>query len=69
MPKLIFPAACFRPAYFGDDWLGIGLDLGDTEWDAIGEWCARGWRMVAPKRLTALMAAEGFRLPRSAHCA
>lgn len=44
----------FRPAYFGDGWIGIRLDLGDTDWDAVGEWLARSWRAVAPKRLLAL---------------
>lgn len=54
-------ARYFRPAYFGDGWIAIRLDLGDTDWDAIGEWLARSWRSVAPKRLTALMdAADAF---------
>jgi hypothetical protein len=54
-------ARYFRPAYFGDGWIGIRLDLGDTDWDAIAEWLARSWRSVAPKRLTALIdAAEEF---------
>jgi formyltetrahydrofolate-dependent phosphoribosylglycinamide formyltransferase len=48
-------ARYYRPAYFGDAWIGIRLDLGDTDWDAIGDWLARSWRSVAPKRLTALM--------------
>jgi phosphoribosylglycinamide formyltransferase-1 len=51
----------YRPAYFGDGWVGIRLDLGDTDWDAIGEWLQRSWRSVAPKRLTSLMdAADAF---------
>ena len=55
------PARYYRPAYFGDEWIAIRLDLGDTDWDAIGEWLARSWRAVAPKRLTALMdAADQF---------
>lgn len=54
-------ARYYRPAYFGDGWVGIRLDLGDTDWDAIGEWLARSWRSVAPKRLTSLLdAAEEF---------
>ncbi|HVR92074.1 MAG TPA: phosphoribosylglycinamide formyltransferase [Novosphingobium sp.] len=48
-------ARYYRPAYFGNDWVGIRLDLGDTDWDAVAEWLARSWRSVAPKRLTALM--------------
>lgn len=51
----------YRPAYFGDGWIGIRLDLGNVDWDDIGEWLARSWRSVAPKRLTALMdAADAF---------
>ena len=51
----------YRPAYFGDGWIGIRLDLGDTDWDAISDWLARSWRSVAPRRLTALMdAADAF---------
>ncbi len=42
----------YRPAYFGDGWVGIRLDLGDTDWDHIGEWTAKSWRAVAPKKLT-----------------
>ncbi|MEO6093572.1 MAG: phosphoribosylglycinamide formyltransferase [Novosphingobium sp.] len=54
-------ARYFRPAYFGDGWIGIRLDLGDTDWDAIREWLARSWRSVAPKKLTALLdAADDF---------
>jgi formyltetrahydrofolate-dependent phosphoribosylglycinamide formyltransferase len=51
----------YRPAYFGDGWVGIRLDLGDTDWDAIGDWLQRSWRSIAPKRLTSLMdVAEEF---------
>lgn len=49
----------FRPAYFGDGWIGIRLDLGDNDWDAIAEAIARSWHAVAPRRLTALMDAAG----------
>ena len=44
----------YRPAYFGDGWIAIRLDLGDTDWDAVADWLTRSWRAVAPKRLTAL---------------
>jgi formyltetrahydrofolate-dependent phosphoribosylglycinamide formyltransferase len=55
------PARYYRPAYFGDGWIAIRLDLGDNDWDAIGGWLARSWRSVAPRKLTALLnAAEGF---------
>lgn len=55
------PAHYYRPAYFGDGWISIRLDLGDTDWDAIAGWLARSWRAIAPKRLTTLLdAAEEF---------
>ena len=54
-------ARYYRPAYFGDSWIAIRLDLGDNDWDGIGEWLARSWRMSAPKKLTALLdVAEEF---------
>jgi formyltetrahydrofolate-dependent phosphoribosylglycinamide formyltransferase len=45
----------YRPAYFGDGWVGIRLDLGDTDWDHINDWVAKSWRAVAPKKLSKLM--------------
>ena len=48
-----------RPAYFGDGWIGIRLDLGDTDWDHIGDWLAKSWLAVAPKKLTKLMDVAG----------
>ena len=54
-------ARYFRPAYFGDGWIGIRLDLGDNDWAAIGDWLAKSWRSVAPRKLTALIdVADGF---------
>ena len=55
------PGRYYRPAYFGDDWIAIRLDLGDTDWDGIAQWLARSWRSVAPRKLTALIdAADQF---------
>ncbi len=45
------PDRYYRPAYFGDGWLGIRLDLGDTDWEAIGDWLRKSWRAIAPKKL------------------
>ena len=36
----------YRPAYFGDDWIAIRLDLSDTDWDSICDWLARSWRSI-----------------------
>jgi formyltetrahydrofolate-dependent phosphoribosylglycinamide formyltransferase len=41
----------FRPAYFGDSWVGIRLDLADTDWDNVGDRIAQSWEMAAPRRL------------------
>lgn len=55
------PERYYRPPYFGDGWIGVRLDLGDTDWNAVEEWLARSWRAVAPKKLTGLMdAADQF---------
>lgn len=49
------PARYYRPAYFGDGWVGIRLDLGDTDWDHIAQRLDSSWREVAPRKLTTLM--------------
>ena len=55
------PERYYRPAYFGDGWIAIRLDLGDTDWDAIADRLQRSWRSVAPRRLTGLLdAADAF---------
>lgn len=41
----------YRPAYFGDGWIAIRLDLGDNEWDAIADWLRKSWMAVAPAKL------------------
>ncbi|MFM5929745.1 MAG: phosphoribosylglycinamide formyltransferase [Novosphingobium sp.] len=48
-------ARYYRPAYFGNDWIAMRLDLGDNDWDGLGDWLARSWRAVAPKKLTSLL--------------
>ena len=55
------PARYHRPAYFGDSWIGIRLDLGENDWHHIAEWLQRSWRMSAPRKLTAMLdAADAF---------
>jgi formyltetrahydrofolate-dependent phosphoribosylglycinamide formyltransferase len=49
----------YRPPYFGDSWIGIRIDLGDTDWDNIEEWLTRSWFAVAPKKLTKLFGVSG----------
>jgi phosphoribosylglycinamide formyltransferase 1 len=41
----------YRPPYFGDSWIGIRIDTGDTDWPHIAEWIAKSWAIVAPKKL------------------
>ncbi|KPL66973.1 phosphoribosylglycinamide formyltransferase [Erythrobacter sp. SG61-1L] len=45
----------YRPAYFGDGWIGLRLDLGDTDWDEVAERLAASWHSVAPKKLSGLI--------------
>ena len=47
------PERYYRPAYFGDGWVAIRLDLGDNDWDHIGNWLAKSWVAIAPARLRA----------------
>ena len=49
----------YRPAYFGDGWIAMRLDLGDNDWDNVSDWLSRSWRAVAPKKLTAMMDVVG----------
>lgn len=49
------PARFFRPAYFGDGWLGVRLDLGDADWDDVAERLQRSWLAIAPRKLAAFM--------------
>ena len=44
----------YRPAYFGDGWIGIRLDRPPTDWAEIAERLETSWRMSAPKRLAML---------------
>jgi formyltetrahydrofolate-dependent phosphoribosylglycinamide formyltransferase len=54
-------ARYYRPAYFGDGWVGIRLDLGDNDWESIADRLQRGWQMSAPKSLLkAVDVAEEF---------
>lgn len=49
------PGRFYRPAYFGDGWIGMRLDLGDTDWDDIAERLQRSWLSIAPRKLAAMM--------------
>jgi len=49
------PDRFYRPAYFGDGWIGVRLDLGDTDWDDIAERLQRSWLSIAPRKLAAML--------------
>ena len=49
------PARYYRPAYFGDGWVGVRLDLGDTDWDHVSDRLRKSWREVAPRKLMTLI--------------
>ncbi|MFC7497857.1 phosphoribosylglycinamide formyltransferase [Enterovirga sp. GCM10030262] len=46
------PDFYFRPAYLGPSgWIGLRLDQGGVDWDHVGEWLLKSWRMAAPRKL------------------
>ena len=52
------PGRFFRPPYVGGrGWLGVRLD-GDVDWAEVAELCEDAYRVIAPKRLVALLDAE-----------
>lgn len=49
------PQRFFRPPYVGGrGWLGVRLD-GDVDWAEIAELCTDAYRVIAPRRLVALL--------------
>lgn len=49
------PDRYFIPPYVGSKgWIGVRLD-GDVDWDAVTELVAESYRLIAPKRLAALL--------------
>lgn len=45
------PDRYYRPAYFGDGWIGIRLDLGQNDWNSIADWLRKSWIAIAPPKL------------------
>jgi phosphoribosylglycinamide formyltransferase 1 len=45
------PDTYYRPAYFGDGWIAMRLDLGNVDWDHVGDWLRKSWIAVAPTKL------------------
>lgn len=55
------PDIYYRPAYFGDGWIAMRIDLGGVDWDHIAEWLRKSWVAVAPPKLRkAHMIADEF---------
>ena len=46
-------ASSSRRTSGGRGWIGVRLDVGDVDWDEIGELVEDAYRMVATKRLIA----------------
>jgi len=50
------PDVYYRPTYYGaGGWIAMKLDRPGVDWDHVGDWLAKSWRAVAPKKLTKMM--------------
>ena len=50
------PDRFYLPAYIGPrGWVALRLDVGEIDWDEVAELAMGSYRMVAPKRLAALI--------------
>src|SRR5258708_40376111 len=51
-----FPSKFYLPAYIGArGWVALRLDVKDVDWDEVWELVLTSYRLVAPKRLIALL--------------
>lgn len=49
------PDFYYSPPYLGPSgWIGMRLDLEDTDWDRVADRIATSWALIAPKRLLTL---------------
>ena len=49
------PRRFYRPPYVGPSgWVGLRLDV-DVDWEEVAEFARESWRLVAPKRIAALL--------------
>jgi phosphoribosylglycinamide formyltransferase-1 len=54
------PGRFYLPAYMGHQgWVGLRLDRGDIDWDEVTAFAHDSYRLIAPKRLAARVAADG----------
>src|SRR5208282_3987288 len=50
------PKRFFLPAYLASKgWVALRLDEGEIDWDEVSELVRGGYRLIAPKRLAALV--------------
>jgi hypothetical protein len=50
------PERFYLPTYVGPrGWVALRLDTGEVDWDEVAELVADSYRLVAPKRLAALV--------------
>jgi phosphoribosylglycinamide formyltransferase-1 len=55
------PDRFYLPAYIGSrGWVALRLDVGTVDWDEVKELLAGSYRLVAPKRLAALVTLAGL---------
>ena len=54
------PARFYLPAYMAHrGWIALRLDAGKIDWNEVAEVVADSYRLVAPKRLAALVSRRG----------
>ena len=59
------PGRFYMPAYIGPrGWVALRLDVGKVDWEEVAELVACSYRLVASKRLAAMVKHNGARLPR-----
>jgi hypothetical protein len=50
------PEMFYSPAYIGPrGWVGLRLDLDDVDWTLVVNHVTESYRLIAPKRLSALV--------------
>lgn len=56
LPVTSDPRRFFIPPYIGPKgWFGLDLEASDIDWDEIRALVVQSYRLVAPKRLSALV--------------
>jgi predicted DNA-binding protein (MmcQ/YjbR family) len=55
------PERYFMPPYMAHHgWVGLRLDVGEVEWDEVNDLVVNSYRLIAPKRLAAIVDANWF---------